>query len=248
MNRKNGKALFGHWSVPSIIVCLWATCFMISGTANSGSGFQGKDSPELQQALNKMEEVAIKFRDFTAKFSQKKFTAILKEFDSPDTGEFYYAYAADRSVLMRHEVMDPGKRILTIKGDEAILYQPVIKQAQIYRLGNYKGLLEYLYLGMGQNPAKLKEKYYISCQGSEPVNGSACYVMVFKPKDAKAAARIASISIWLKKTSGISLQYKLQEPNGDYLLVNFFDEKLNSKISSSKFEQKLPKDVAPQKF
>jgi outer membrane lipoprotein-sorting protein len=248
MNDKSGKAPFGHWSVLLLIVYLWAACFIVSGAAPSGSAFQGKDGPELQQALNTMEEVAAKFHDFKAKFSQKRYTAILKEFDSPDMGEFFYAYAADRSILMRHEITNPGRRILTIKGDLATLYQPLTKEAKIYRLGNYKGLLEYLYLGMGQHPDKLKEKYHVAYQGSESINGSACSILVFKPKDAKAAASIASITIWLKKASGISLQYKLQEPHGDYLLVSFFDEKLNSKVSGSKFEQKLPKDVEIQKF
>ena len=47
----------------------------------------------------------------------------------------------------------------------------------------------------------------------------------------------------IKKESGVSVQYKLQEPNGDYLLVSFFNDKLNPKISNSKFEQNLPKDT-----
>ncbi len=242
------KMLSGHLAGLLLIVCLWIAVLSLAGSADSSFGMQGKDGPELQQALTKMDEVAKGFRGFTARFSQKKYTAILKEFDTPDTGEFYYAFAPDKSVLMRHEITNPGKRILTIKGDTATLFQPVIKQAQIYRLGKYKDLSEYLALGIGQRTVKLQEKFAISFLGNEAINGTQCYVLVFKPKDAKAAAQVAAITIWLGKKSGLPAQYKFLEPNGDYLLVSFFDEKLNSKISGAKFEQKLGRDVEKQKY
>ena len=39
------------------------------------------------------------------------------------------------------------------------------------------------------------------------------------------------------------MRQKLLEPSGDYLIVNFSNEKLNGKVPASKFEQKLPKGV-----
>jgi outer membrane lipoprotein-sorting protein len=247
MTRNDGVS-FGGWSRAPRVVCLWIALLSFSGNAVLGFGMQEKDGSELQKALNKMDEVAKSFRGFSAKFSQKKYTAILEEYDTPETGEFYYAFAADKNVLMRHEITNPGKRILTIKGDTATLFKPVTKEATIYRLGKYKDLSEYLALGIGQRASRLQEKFDISLQGTEPLNGAECYVLVFKPKEAKAAAQVASITIWLKKTSGLPTQYKFLEPNGDYLLVSFFDEKLNPKIPGSKFEQKFGSGVEIVKY
>jgi outer membrane lipoprotein-sorting protein len=67
-----------------------------------------------------------------------------------------------------------------------------------------------------------------------------------KPKSASAGAFFATITLWIKKSSGVPIQQKLQEPSGDYLLVVFSDEKLNPKISEAKFEQKLPADIEKQ--
>jgi outer membrane lipoprotein-sorting protein len=241
------RTLFGRWSAQALHICLSA-CLLQMGLAAPGSDAHGQEDRELQQVLKKMDEVAKSFRAFTARFSQKKYTAVLKEFDTPDTGEFYYSFAKDGSALMRHEITSPGKRILTIKGDVATVYQPVIKQAQIYNLGKQKDLVEYLALGIGQRTAKLQDKFNITYQGSESVNGVPCSILVFKPKDPKAAARLESITIWLNKTSEVPIQYKFEEPSGYYLQVNFLEEKLNVKIPDSKFEQKLPKGVEIQRI
>ncbi|MBN1566754.1 MAG: outer membrane lipoprotein carrier protein LolA [Acidobacteria bacterium] len=195
-----------------------------------------------------MDAVAKNFRTFTARFSQKKFTEVLNEFDSPETGEFFYSRTKDGSVLLRHEVMSPGKRILTIKGETLTVYRPAIKEAQIANREKMQNIVEYLALGIGQYSGKLQEKFRISYLGTETIDKAACSVLVFVPKEAKTAARLESITIWIKDSNGTPAQYKFQEPTKDYLLLNFFEEKLNTKIPGSKFEQQLPADAEVQKL
>jgi len=207
----------------------------------SGFGMpQSKEATELQRVLSQMEAVGKTFRTFTARFSKKKYTAVLEEFDTPETGEFCYARAKDGSALLRQDATSPGRSILTIKGGTATSYQPAIKQAQIVNLGQNKDKAEYLALGIGQSPAKLQETFNLSYQGTEQISGVPCSILVLKPKNPKAAAMFSSITLWIRKSTGIPIQQKLQEPSGDYLLVNFYDEKLNTRIPDSKFEQKLP--------
>ena len=223
--------------------CLGAILLVLVCSPESGTAVQDKGATELIEALNKIDAVSKSFRSFSAKLIQKKYTAVLEEFDTPETGEFYYAFDKEKSVLMRHEVQSPGKRILTIKGDSAVLYQPTVNQAQIYNLGKRKNLVEYLATGLGQSSEKLKEKFNISYQGMDSISGDACMVLVFNPKDPKVAASVKSITIWFKKSTGTPTQYKILEPSGDYLLETFSEEKLNGKIPDSKFDQKLPGKV-----
>jgi len=197
----------------------------------------------LDQVLRQMESVGKSFGNFKAHFLQKNYRAILKEFDAPDSGEFYYARAKDGSALLRQEVTKPGRRILTIKGGIAVIYQPEIKQASMVNLGKNKDKVEYLAIGLGQSPGKLRENFDIKYQGVETVSGAPCSVLVLKPKNPAAAAMFTTITLWIKKATGVPIQHKLQEPNGDYLLVDFTEEKLNTAISASLFEQQLPKGV-----
>jgi outer membrane lipoprotein-sorting protein len=203
--------------------------------------------PELQKVFNQMDATAKTFRSFTASFTQKKYTVVLREFDTPATGGFYYARAKDGSALLRKEETSPGKSILTIKNGVATFYQPNIKQAQIYNLGKNKDKAEYLAIGISQSPAKLQENFNVSYQGSESINGKPCSILLLKPKNPKEAAYFASITVWFSKSNGVPLRNKMQEPNGDYLLIDFFDEKLNVNIPNSKFDQNLP-GVEVQKY
>jgi len=195
---------------------------------------------ELDQVLRQLESRGKTFSTFSAKFSQKKYTSVLKEFDTPESGLFVYARARDGSALLRQEVQKPGVRILTIKGGVATLHQPGLKQAQRVSLGKNKDKAEYLALGLGQSPAKLRETFDLKYAGVETINGVACSILNLKPKSTAAAAYFSSITLWITKTTGIPIRQKLQEPNGDYLLVDFTGEKVNAKVSDSLFDQKLP--------
>ena len=232
----------------AVAACLFIVCLSGIQLALGSMPDQGKESADLQRVLNKMDLVAQSFRTFAAKFSQKKYTSVLEEFDTPETGEFYYSRTKDGSVLMRHEVMNPGRRILTIKGSTLTVYRPSIKEAQIANREKMQNIVEYLALGIGQNSAKLREKFLITYLGTEPIDHIACSILVFTPKDPKTAARIESITVWLKDSTGTPAQYKFLEPTKDYLLINFWDEKLNVKIPDSKFDQKLPSGTEIQKL
>jgi len=229
-----------------------ALCFMtIAILALTGTDIysQTKQDAALNHVLRQMEAVAKTFHSFEAQISKKHYTAVLKEFDTPETGQFYYERAKDGSALLRQEITQPGPGILTIKGGVATYYQPVLKQAQIYNLGKNKDKAEYFALGLGQSPGKLQEKYDIKFQGTEMVTGSPCSVLILKPKNPAEAAYFSTITLWIKKSNGVPIQQKLQESaSSNYLLVAFTDEKLNVRIPPSKFEQKLPSGVEIQKI
>jgi outer membrane lipoprotein-sorting protein len=212
----------------------------------SGLGLmaQSKENPELQRIYKQMEAAGRNLHSFSAKIAQKRYTAILKEFGTTETGDFYLARAKDGSTMMRRDFSSPGRSILTIKGDMAINYQPGINQAQMANLGkNTDKAAEFLTLGIGRPPADLQKNYDISYQGEEAVGSVPCAVLSMKSKDPKMAKWYPLILMWVKKATGIPIQYRLQEPNNDYSLVTFSDEKVNVKIPESTFEQKLPKNT-----
>ena len=203
----------------------------------------GGTDKSLESVLANMEKTRGDFRSFVADISTQKYTAILEGFEYPEKGKFYYKRAEDGSALIRWEVKKPGVRILTIKGAEALSYQPKIKMARKVGLGKNKDKAEYLVLGIGQSPADLKKTFNIAYLGNDKVNGARCSVLEFKPKGTRAAAMFDSIAVWINDATGVSVRMKMTEPFGDYIIVDFTDEKLNETISDSIFEQKLPADV-----
>jgi len=231
----------GRSCAAALLLTIGSLIFTAAGTSDVCA--QGSDEASLDRVLRQMDAVGKSFVNFKAHFSQKKYTAVLNEFDTPESGQFYYARAKDGSALLRQEVTKPGHRILTVKGGTAVVYQPGINQASVANLGKNKDKAEYLALGLGQSPGKLRETFEMKYQGIENVAGAPCSVLVLKPRNPSAAAYFASIALWIKKSNGIPVQQKLLEPNGNYLLVNFSGEKLNSSMPVSLFDQRLPKGV-----
>jgi outer membrane lipoprotein-sorting protein len=208
----------------------------------------GSTRPPVEQVFDRMAEIGKNFRTFSASFTQRKYIAVLKEFEQPETGIFLYARAKDGSALLRQEFKTPGRRILTIKGGVAVVYQPSTNQASIIDLGRNRDKAEFLALGVGQSPSKLRETFEVEFLRDEAVDGGSAWVLQLKPKSANAAAYFSLITLWIRKSSGLPMQQKLEEPNGDYLLNRFSSEKLNVAISDAAFEQKLPKGVEIQRI
>jgi len=206
-------------------------------------GEPGDTDDKLDSVLKHMEESSGSFKSFTADIIKKKYTAILEEFDPSEKGKFYYKRAKDGSALIKEEITEPALKVTTIQNDEALLYQPKIKSASLYKLGKHKDKAEYLALGIGQSPTDLLENFNISYKGIDTINGAACSILELKPKDPKGASIFSSITVWIKVDTGVSTQVKLEEPYDDYILVNFSNETLNEKIDDTEFRQKLPKDV-----
>ncbi len=231
--RNGSRVIFG-------IGLMWVA---VAGSLGVAYAQAGNSEAALDRVLAKMEALGKNFQSFSADFAQKKYISALKEFESPESGIFVYARAKDGSALLRQEFKAPGRRILTIRGGTATVYQPSINQASIVNLGKNKDKAEFLALGIGQSPAKLRETFNIEYQGEEKIDGAPCSILVLKPKSSATAAFLASITLWVKTANSLPVQQKLQEPNGDYLLNKFSNEKLNPRVSDADFDQKLPKNV-----
>lgn len=229
-----------------MLVCVLALLIFGSG---ADSHPQAKNSQAvLDQVLGRMEAAGKNFRSFAANFTQSKFVALLKEFVSTESGRFLYSRARDGTALLRRECKTPVEKILTIKGGVALLYQPSLNEATRVNLGANKDKAEYLALGLGQSPAKLRETFDIEYLGEEVVDGAPCSILQLKPKSRGSSAFYSSITIWVSKSDSLPVQQKLQEPGGDYSLNRFSAEKLNPNVAESEFEQKLPKDVVIQQI
>ncbi len=231
--------------------CLTGFCFLaVFGLSFAeGAYLQVKSSPVvLEQILARMEAVGKTFQTFSADYTMRSYNAILKEFAETETGHFLYKRAKDGSAMLKKVAQPPADNILTIKGGELLLFRPSVKEATKISLGADKDKAEYIALGIGQSPAKLRETFDISYAGEETVVDTACGVLQLKPKTDTIKSRFSLITLWVNKATGVPVQQKLQEPYGNYALYTFSKEILNSKLPDSEFEQKLPKGVTIQRI
>ena len=203
----------------------------------------GPRAATKEEILEKMTAAGRSVTNFSASIAQKKWTAILKEFDRGESGNLWYLRGKDGQAYLRRDILQPENNILVISEGEAVFYEPRIRQAHRYQLGKNKDKAEFLVLGFGPSASSLSDTYDIRLLGEESVDGRKAYMLELRPKSDKAAAYFPQIVLWIAEQFWLPIQQKLIEPNGDYLLIKFSDLKLNPGISKSKFKLALPGNV-----
>jgi outer membrane lipoprotein-sorting protein len=193
--------------------------------------------------LAKMEAAGRNVTNFSTQIFQRKWTAILKEFDRGESGMLWYLRDKNGRASLRKDIVQPENNILVVNNGEALFFEPKIKQARKYQLGRNKDKAEFLVLGFGSTTRSMNETYNIRLLGEEKIDGKKAYMLELRPKSEKAAAYFSQIVLWVADQLWLPIQQKLVEPNGDYLLIKFSDLKLNPGVSKDKFKLKLPKDV-----
>lgn len=196
----------------------------------------------LEEVLAKMDQEGAGLRSMSARITQKKWTHILEEFDKGESGYFYFLRERDQ-VFLRKDVLTPQENTLIIRQGTVWFYQPRIKQAQRYNLGRNRDKAEFLLLGFGSNQEALKETYKIQLLKQESIDGRQTYVLELTPRSDQVSAYFSKIVLWVDAALWVPIQQKLVEPNHDYLLIRFDDIKLNDRISRSRFDVKLPREV-----
>lgn len=209
----------------------------------AGLAANKENTPELKRVLDKMNQVGKTFQSLTANISQRKYVAVLKEYETEERGTFYYARAKDGSARLRREITEPTQSIAVIDAGVATVYEPKLKQAHQINLGKHKDKVEFLAIGVGQSPSRLEENFNLNLLGQETVDGKKTHTLELSPKSAKTSAIFSKIVLWIDDAQGIPLQQKFIEPSGDFMMVKFSNVKLNAKIPESVFKVKLPKDI-----
>jgi outer membrane lipoprotein-sorting protein len=221
---------------PTLWIAL--SCAFLCGWPTAGRA----ESLTLDQILTRMDRRGATLQAMSCLLTQKKWTAILEEFDRGESGRFFFLKKGAK-VYLRKDITLPQANTLVIADGNVLFYQPKIKQAQRYNLGQHRDKAEFLLLGFGSKQASMKDAYKIRLAGEETVRGKGTYVLELAPKSDKVSAFFSQIVLWIDSASWVPIQQKLVEPTRDYLLIEFEEIQLNPALSPSLFDLKLPKDV-----
>jgi outer membrane lipoprotein-sorting protein len=202
----------------------------------------GAESATLDQVLSQMDTVGSKLTSMRAELHQKRWTAILEEFDDGEKGSLSLLKTG-QEVYFRKDITEPASNTLVVKEGTAIFFQPSIKQAQKYNLGSHKDKAEFLLLGFGSDKKALNDTYEIGLLGKDKIGERTTYQLELKPKSEKVAAFFTRIVLWVDDQLWVPIQQQLVEPTDDYQLIHFSDIRLDAELTKSDFEVKLPKDV-----
>mgnify|MGYP000100211978 FL=1 len=226
----------------NVLSGLGAALALLSAPSPRGHGAPDSDMA-VTPILERMTQAVRRMQTLRAALSQEKFYVQLGLKDPPEKGVLYMKRKGERNVFLRIEINVPEKRIITVKGDRFLLYQPRINQAiegviDRHSLRAAAGFLAYLFNGLAQ----AAEDYEITFAGQETIEGRRLSHLVLTPKPNRRGL-YRRVDLWVDHQLWLPTVQKIVEANRDETLLKLEDVRLNVNLPESLFEQKLPSGV-----
>jgi hypothetical protein len=141
-----------------------------------------------------------------------------------------------------HIKTDNGKPVekdLSYAGGIGKMYEPGIKQMQVFKVGDKSGQLEaFLTLGFGGSGQDLKKNWEITYAGTEAVNGVQAAKLQLVPHDPAVAKTTPKVLLWVDMDKGVALKQQRFQTDGNYVVFTYSNIELNKKVPSNAFEIK----------
>ncbi|MGH9803426.1 MAG: LolA family protein [Blastocatellia bacterium] len=191
----------------------------------------------LTGILNKMENAHKQMKSLKADLIQEKVNPQIGSKDS-DYGSLIYKPASGKDKgKLRIDYTKPGVRTLSVIGENFTFYEPNLKQAMKSTVSKAsKGKTGAQLVGLDGSLKALLNNYNMDIVGDAPVNGQTATILRLLPK---SKGDFASIDIWVSQ-SGLPVQWKMVERNGDYTVITLKNTQVNTNIADSAFVINLP--------
>jgi outer membrane lipoprotein-sorting protein len=194
----------------------------------------------VSSIFNKMERNKRDLRSLRASISMEKYNAQIRDTDKR-SGTVAYVPGSGRTGSVRVDWRSPVQEILAVAGGEYTLFSPRRKMAWVGSTNSKNAKVSgVLGFGLNASAAQLKAAYDVKDVYNETLwGGVATTHMTLVPK---GAASHKYTEIWVDG-SGMPVQTKVVERNGDATTVRLMDIQRNVAVSKDEFKLDLGSDV-----
>lgn len=195
--------------------------------------------------MERMAQALRGVRSLRAILNQQKTYGQLGISDPVEQGVLFIKRKGDRNIQVRIEIKQPAHRIITVKDNRYVLFQPAINQAiegNVNKAMNAGGsganFLTYFFDGLSQ----AARDYHIVALGDEVVNGHRATHLRLMPHSSRKGL-YRQVDLWVDNKLWLPTQQRVVEANHDVTVVQLVEVQINVDLPDSLFTQKLPRDV-----
>ena len=196
----------------------------------------------VSSVLNRMERNRQTLKSLKASLSMEKYNAQLRDKDNYH-GWVLYQPGSGRDASVRIEWQKPRHEVLAVSKGQYTLYRPSLNQAMVGKSGSMKGkagaggVLDMMYMSKAQLEARFQPVQDVR---EETLWGGVSTIhLTLVPKNDSS---FKYAEIWVD-SSGMPVQTKIVEKNGDATTMRLSGLERNLKISSNEFSLKLDSSV-----
>lgn len=207
------------------------------------SGVPARAADDLNSVLAKLNTAAQGFRSVSADFKAVSVTTVPIEISDTQTGQVYYDHAGKtfRMAAHIHQVDgQPANKTYVYANGVLKLWDgpPVDQVTTLSRLSQYES---WFTLGFGASGTDLQEKWDITYDGDETIDGVTTAKLELVAKDATVRKHLPKVTVWMDTAHGVSLKQVFDEGQGQTRTATYSNFKYNERLPGDAFTFKTDK-------
>ena len=197
----------------------------------------------ISSILNKMDRNRRDLRSLRAAMTMQKYNAQLRDFDM-SSGEVQYVAGQGSDSNVRVDWTRPARETLAVSKGQYRLYRPRLNQLYEGSTKSAKGNAKVsgvLGFGLGVSGSQLKNQFNVELAGEGTLYDGGPHVWMLK-LTPRGNAGYKFAEVWVDD-SGMPIQTRVTEKNGDSTLVRLTNIQRNARISPDVFNVEVPAGV-----
>jgi outer membrane lipoprotein-sorting protein len=219
-----------------------AALMLASSLAFAPRPAQAQGPGLVSAILNKMERNRRDLHTLRAALTMQKYNAQLKEYEMYQ-GEVAYIASTGRNANVRIEWSSPARELISVLNGKYTLYRPRLNQAMVgttASIGSKGKPASVVGFGLNVTGAQLRSQYDYEIAGDGQLYDGGPHVTLLKLTPKVASAKFTEV--WVDD-SGMPVQTRVTENNGDSTLVRLTNIQRNAPVSPSDIQIDLPAGV-----
>jgi outer membrane lipoprotein-sorting protein len=199
---------------------------------------------DLATTIDKLNQAAAKFKSASADFVFDSITTEPVQDEVKQKGIVYYERQGPGFRMAAHiqeENGQPVPKVYTYSDGVFKLYQEKIDQVNILSKSNK--LADYIMLGFGASGTQLQDKWDITDDGPETVNGIQTEKLELVAKDPNVKKNFPKITVWMDLNRAVNLKQVFDEGQGQSRTCTYSNIKTNQSLPGSVFTFKTDKNT-----
>jgi outer membrane lipoprotein-sorting protein len=198
---------------------------------------QGK-SDSLETVLNLLDRSSVGFKTLRANFEWDQYQKVVDEHER-DNGVMYFKRTGN-NVDVGADIQTRGheKKMVLKDGDLQVLLRKTGQVTSYDTRKKRESFESFLALGFGARGHDLPRNFDLRYAGAETVVGVPTYKLELVPKSQQVRQMFPRITLWIDQKTGMSVQQKLDQGEGDYRLAQYRNIEINAPLPGDAFNVK----------
>ncbi len=194
-----------------------------------------QNGPELRAELEALDRRMSEIHDATARFTERKFTALLKK---PLVSHGQVRVRGDR---MRWDTYSPHPSTMLVEGNTISIYYPKRETLEVYRLSHKPGFVA---LSPLPRVRSLRAHFHIErlpADSGSKTYASATYLSLrLRPRSGFLLEHLRHIDVVVNRATAFAVRVETIDADGERTVIQFVDVKTNTGLSDADLSPVVP--------